>query len=491
MSKEVKITEKEAIRKVIEYKHMAEYNIICILYKEPQLIHSHETLSIETFSDNKCKVYFAILEGVVKTERKAFDEIQVQMFLEKHKKLQNKFNEIGGWAISETAQYVDASSLEGYIDELNKWNSVLTLCKNGFSIKDKLNQFVDCNSEEIYGYYEVMINNAFLNTSTSKDVVYRLGDNINSIIDAFDEGEGLGMEIVDMPLLNQEIGGWHSGVTLVGAGSGVGKSTFVRSVWINSCLKHKEPILAICNEEGYKKFVLEMLILISNTIYGKSIQKHVLRNGKFDPEFKEWLKKEPAQYLKDHAEDIIIVSMDSFSTSKTIKLIKKYNSLYNINNVIVDTFKSDFDDISQQTWRSMNESMRKIFDVCKEDGGLNIRCLCTFQLNKQSTKLRCLTMDSISEAKGIVDTAHLCMMLRHVLPDEFKGEKHELKVWKPSGKNGLTKTPVTLDPNKRYQLIFLCKNRHGSANQYCIVMESDLSRNIYKEVGLTIVTPDW
>ena len=85
MSKEVKITEKEAIKKVIEYKHMAEYNIICILYKEPQLIHSYETLSIETFSDNKCKVYFAILEGVVKTERKAFDEIQVQMFLEKHK----------------------------------------------------------------------------------------------------------------------------------------------------------------------------------------------------------------------------------------------------------------------------------------------------------------------------------------------------------------------------------------------------------------------
>ena len=491
MSKEVKITEKEAIRKVIEYKHMAEYNIICILYKEPQLIHSHETLSIETFSDNKCKVYFAILEGVVKTERKAFDEIQVQMFLEKHKKLQNKFNEIGGWAISETAQYVDASSLEGYMDELNKWNSVLTLCKNGFSIKDKLNKFVDCNSEEIYSYYEVMVNNAFLNTSTSKDVIHRLGDSIDSIIDSFDEGEALGMELTDMDLLNAEIGGWSKGLSLIGGTSGTGKSTFTRSVFVRSCLENREPVLMICNEEGYKKFISEMLILVSNVIYGKNIQKYVLRNGGFSPEFKKWLKEVPAKYLKDHAEDIVIVNMDSFSASKTIKLIKKYNNLYNIYNIIVDTFKSDFDDTSGQTWKTMSDSMRRIFDCVKEDGGLGCRCLCTFQLNKSSTKQRCYTQDNVGEAKSIVDCASTVLMIRNILPDEYPSGKNELKVWMPSGKNGMTKVPVTLDENKRYQLIFLIKNRNGSANQHCIVMEADLSRNIYKEVGLTIVNPDW
>ena len=82
-------------------------------------------------------------------------------------------------------------------------------------------------------------------------------------------------------------------------------------------------------------------------------------------------------------------------------------------------------------------------------------------------------------------------MIRNILPDEYSSGKNELKVWMPSGKNGLTKTPITLDPNKRYQLIFLIKNRNGSANQHSIVMEADLSRNIYKEVGLTIVNPDW
>ena len=97
----------------------------------------------------------------------------------------------------------------------------------------------------------------------------------------------------------------------------------------------------------------------------------------------------------------------------------------------------------------------------------------------------------MGEAKSIVDCASTVLMIRNILPDEYPSGKNELKVWMPSGKNGMTKVPVTLDENKRYQLIFLIKNRNGSANQHCIVMEADLSRNLYKEVGLTIVSPDW
>ena len=97
--------------------------------------------------------------------------------------------------------------------------------------------------------------------------------------------------------------------------------------------------------------------------------------------------------------------MDSFSADKSIKLIKKYNSLYGIENIIIDTFKSDFDDTSGQTWKTMSDSMRRIFDCVKEDGGLGCRCLCTFQLNKSSTKQSCYSQDNVGEAKGIVDCA--------------------------------------------------------------------------------------
>ena len=53
--------------------------------------------------------------------------------------------------------------------------------------------------------------------------------------------------------------------------------------------------------------------------------------------------------------------------------------------------------------------------------------------------------------------------------DEFKGEKYELKAYKLTGKNKKTKVPVELDPSKRYQIMFLVKNRFGSSNEFCIV----------------------
>lgn len=486
----ITITEREAISKVLEYKKIAETNIVSILWKNPDLFHMYDSLTVKSFSDNRCKVYFAIGYDIIKKENKTLDEITIDMYLEKHEKLKDKYISMGGYDIVDTAKYVNEQNIEGYVDELGKWNAVIELYKKKFPIAEKLTDFVDCSSEDIYDYYEVMVNNIFLNVS-GKDVVHKLGDDIESIIDRLDEGESLGMPINGMPLLDAEIGGWHSGLTLIGGTSGSGKSTYTRSVFMKSVLENDEKLLIIANEEGHVKFTSELLILVSNVIYGKSIQKHILRNGGLDTKMKEWLKKVPAKWIKEHSDQIIMVSMDSFSVDKSIKLIRKYNSLYGIDNVIIDTFKSDYNDSSDQTWKTMSTGMRKLFDVAKEEGGLNIRLLCTFQLNKSSTKQRCYTMDNVGESKSIVDCAGLCMMLRHVLPDEMPGGKNEIKCWMPSGKSGLTKTPVELDSNKRYQLIFLIKNRYGTANQHCIVMEVDMSRNIYKEVGLCIINPDW
>ena len=94
-------------------------------------------------------------------------------------------------------------------------------------------------------------------------------------------------------------------------------------------------------------------------------------------------------------------------------------------------------------------------------------------------------------AKNIIDPTSTCIMIRDVLEDEYPDGKHELKVYKLEGKNGKTRIPVKLDKDKRYQIIFIVKNREGSANTYQIVIEHDMSRNIMKEVGITHVAIDW
>lgn len=94
-------------------------------------------------------------------------------------------------------------------------------------------------------------------------------------------------------------------------------------------------------------------------------------------------------------------------------------------------------------------------------------------------------------AKNIIDVASTCIMLRNLFEDEFDGEKHSLKVFKMGGKNGKTKIPVKLDKDKHYQILFIVKNREGSSNDYSIVVEHDMSRNTYKEIGICVVPTDF
>ena len=79
-------------------------------------------------------------------------------------------------------------------------------------------------------------------------------------------------------------------------------------------------------------------------------------------------------------------------------------------------------------------------------------------------------------------------MIRDVYDDEYSGEKRQLHVYRKEGK---TKIPVKLETSKHYQLLFIVKNREGSANSFQIVLEHDMSRNIIREIGFCNVMPDF
>ena len=94
-------------------------------------------------------------------------------------------------------------------------------------------------------------------------------------------------------------------------------------------------------------------------------------------------------------------------------------------------------------------------------------------------------------AKNIVDPVSTCIMIRDLYDDEYGNGKKALKVYKLEGTNGNTEIPVELNRNKHYQILFIPKNREGSANQRQIVVEHDLSRNVMKEIGVCNVPIDF
>lgn len=484
--------ELKAVKKVKEYKKICESNIVSILWKQPELYFDCDSLDIKDFTHNDWKVYFQIGKDIIITEKKhTLDDITVNLYLEKHSKLKDKYIEYGGYETIDLAKgYVKTSNLDGYINELNKWNAVINLIKNKFPVADRLSEYVDMSLEEIYEEYEAFLNHIFINTSNSNIRVQDISTGIRELINKLDEGLSVGLPYYKLDIFNSETNGLSLGeMYLILAPSGVGKSSFVRSTILPSILEKDEKMVMMINEEDIEKQQKELLIWVANNIYTKDFQKYKLNNGRFKPEVKEFLNK-CADWIENHKEQIIVVSLDSFTTNKAIKIIKKYSSL-GIKYFVLDTFKYDSCMNNKDAgWLDLQLNSVRLYDLIKPSAK-NVCLVCTMQLTKQSTRQRSYTMDNISSAKNVVDVVSGAFMSRWVLPDEFDGEKHELKVFKQVGKNKKTQVPVKLDKDKRYQVMFLVKNRFGSSNEFCIVFEVDLSKNTYKEVGICVITPDF
>lgn len=482
----------KAVKTVKEYKLACEANIVSIYYKKPDLMYDFE-LKLEDFTENTWRVYWQIAYDIVIKEHKpVLDDVTIGLYLEKHSKLRQKYDDYGGYeTIEKATEYVKTENLGGYIAELNKWNTVLMMLKNKFPVYDRLSEFADMSLDDIYVEYEAILNHIFINAD--EDIQsYSIEEGIDDLIDELNEGLAVGLPYYEMPLLNKETGGQLTGnITLVGGLSNMGKTTLTRSLCIPASIKNGEKLVIIINEESRKKWQREMLVWVANNIYKFDLQKFVVRDGKYNDEVMDMLRK-CANWIKEKASDntVTIIPFNKYRTEKAIKVIKKYASL-GVKYFILDTYKADSGSRSDKMWLEMQQSMVDIYDTIKTDGGKDVHIVITFQLAKSSARQRFYSQDNIGQAKNIVDVASTCLMIRDVFEDEYTGEKNALKVYKLEGKNGKSKIPVNLDHDKHYQLIFIVKNREGAANNYQIVIEHDMSRNLLKEVGFTSVPVDF
>lgn len=489
---ENKSKNRELAKKIGNYKKICEANVVGCFYKNPELYRLYDNeLVLEDFSINTWKVYYSIGKGIIIDEQKeTLDEITLGLYLEKHPKLAKKYEEYDGYnTILEVKEYIDLKNIDGYLAELDKWNKVVELMKMNWFNEDDLSDIVDMSTEEIYDYYEVVINNIFLNSHKGFKS-YDILDSMEELIEELNDGHGIGLPYSNLDILSSETSGQLLGnITLVGGTSGVGKSAFVRNSVIPSVIENKERIVIILNEEGIKRWQKELLIYIANNELGLDLQKHSLKNGNFNNEIKSILN-ESLKILKEKIENklITIIPLDFYTTSKAIKILKKYSSL-GVKYFVLDTFKPD-KDLKGESYIAMQQSMVDINDVIKPESK-NLHILVTFQLNKSSTKQRYYTQDNIGMAKNIVDVASTCIMVRNMFDDEYPNGKKELKVYKLIGDNGKSKQTIEILPNKHYQIIFIIKNREGVSNKYQIVIEHDLSRNIMKEVGICNVPIDF
>lgn len=479
-------------KQVKEYKVACEANIVSIFYKKPELMYDYQ-LKLEDFSENTWRVYWQIAYDIIVKEKKSvLDDITVGLYLEKHSKLKQKYDEYGGYdTIDKATEYIKTSNISGYVNELKKWETVIKMIASGFPVTDRIKEFVDMSLDEIYKEYDALLNHIFINAE--EDVMsYSLSDGIYDLIEQLNEGIAVGLPYDNMPTLTKETGGQLPGnITLVGGLSNMGKTTLTRTMLIPSAVKYGERLVILVNEEGKAKWQRELIVWVANNIYKTDLQKFVVRDGKFSDEVKELLYK-CADWIAEKSENnmLTIIPFARYETQKAIRVIKKYASL-GVKYFILDTYKADAGSRSDRMWLDMQQNMVDIYDTVKAEGGKNVHITITFQLAKSSARQRFYSQDNIGMAKSIIDPASTCLMLRDVFEDEYTGERNELKVYRLDGKNNKSKIPVKLDHDKHYQLIFIVKNREGAANNIQIVCEHDMSRNLLKEVGFTSVPVDF
>lgn len=479
----------EVARQILEYKTACEGNIVAILYKNPSLFHEIK-LTIDDFHNNIWRVYFEIAyEIIVKEGKNVLDNVIVGTYLEKHKRLEQVYQSAGGYEmILDAGEYVKEEAFDGYVNELNKWSVMIKLTKRGWVDKNRMSEYADMSAQDIYDEFQVYLNDIFINID--HDVhSYDVTEGLNELIDRLDNGMAVGLSYKDMPMTTAETGGMYLGsITLIGALSNVGKSSFIRNTILPSIIRNKERIVIMLNEEDRSSLQRELIIIVANNVLGFDIQKHVLRDGHFTNEIKDQLHQ-CADWIRENVNNhmITIIPFQQYRTETAIKVIKKYASM-GVKYFILDTFKMDAGKVSNNAWLEMQQNMVAINDVIKPEVN-NLHITITFQLSKGTARQRYYTQDNIGLAKNIVDPVSTCLMIRDVYDDEKKSGKRALKVYRLGGKNGKSKIPVTLENDKHYQVIFLIKNRAGS-RAFEIVIEVDLSRNIVREVGITKVPID-
>lgn len=487
----------ETLKEINKMKQTEEANIVACCWKNCKILQEYrEEIENLKFPNNDIiGAYYNIAYGIVITEGKTIDEINVGNYLKQHNKLEEVYVKSGGFdGIYKHIITIEENDIEAYIKNYRKWSIIETLAQNGYPITNRIPEFKDRSLESIYHEYDANLNRLFSNEDFDIHP-YDISEGILNTIDKLDAGHANGLPFYEMPLLNKNTGGLLMGdITLIGGVSNSGKSTFLRLTLLPSIINKNEKIVIFLNEEGIEKWQKEMILWVANNVYKYDIPKWKLNQGNYDEETKRQLI-EAANWIESKKinRNITLIPLETYRTSTVVKTIRRYADM-GYKYFAIDTFKLDNSDgyeVRDTARLQLVQNMTNLYNTIKESNK-NVHLICTIQLNKGSTRTRFIALDNIGESKNIVDPCANAIFIRNILSDEYEGP-HALIVKRNAGVNNESTVTVTLDKDKKYQIIFIGKSREAAAGvgSHQIVVEVDFSKNIIKEVGWTDVPIDF
>lgn len=464
------------------------------MWSNPELYRKFRNHNItkDTFTENIWYYYYKLGQLMYDNGVRKFDEETVISFLDSRKnvskELINKYNKYGGY---ETIGYLkdfcheDKGNEEYHLNEVLKYEALRKFYKEGFINKENkelINKLVKMTLKQIQIYFNHKFKDAFWNVNYGQVEIYDLIDeDLYQTIEDMDKGMAMGIPFVDTPRLNKVTKGWQRGnLTMLVLPSGFGKSTFVRTIFTTTLIKHNQKGIVFVNEEGKKQWQISMLGVVANNILGKKLNRDKIFEGNYD-EYTKTTLKEAADWLMANRPDMLkLIVLKKYRFEDILNYTEYYKAL-GANYVIIDTFKPDGSHTDMARWEALSRDAHNLYDLIKEEN-LNMGCIATLQL-KIGKVFRYLDHDSIAKSKEVVEVAGVTLLGRLLYKDEYPGKKNDIKPFNFVKRDGKWKTvPYTLDENKEYIIFYVGKSRFGTT-RYQIIYEVDYAYNTLKEVA--------
>lgn len=350
------------------------------------------------------------------------------------------------------------ASFEHTYNDWTKLRILKQLNESGYPLQA---QWKKLSIEEIYMELDTKVQDIFLNMASEIKVSDMLMDD-NFIAD-LDAGVEKGMSFASaFPYLNHILNGLAQGdVTMIGGFINTGKSTFALNLMLGALQDNPDISgLIIANEMEKSAYLIQALSLILFTSFGiTDLGRRQLKNGGFDQATMEAINKARAIWNDRIAHRLHFVKTYNYDMGVIGRIMKRYNKVYNVDIVALDTLKAD----KAGEWQFLVENSKTFYQLCSK---LDIAGLATVQMRMASSESRIIGMGDTGGAKDVLQVAGEAFYLRPLHQEELEeGGQYYCSPMQRNfdvSSNTWKDTPIKVDlmKHKQYLVGFHVKGRN-------------------------------
>ncbi len=475
----------DCLKKINDKREEIEAPFVFCLWKDPDLYDDYKFVNEKNDSTIRSKdalFYFNLGRALYNAGYKNFDNITIYNFLQDKPNIKETFDNYGGYReVESLKQLVNVENVEAYFDKVAKLNtldSLFNLFENSF--KD-IQKFDKMSSQQVYDWFDYKLNDISINTTHEIEEETLIID--DEYLKECNSGDTVGISYgKHCPILNYLTLGVPLGEMFMIAGhSGVGKTSFAFENMVIPMTEDGVKVAIVSNEmrsKDYKNMLLAH-ILTKDLNYWELTRKQI-KMGHFSEEQWKMLNK-AKEISKTKYSNLKFVKLFDNDVNKVLKYIKR-NAKKGYQVFVWDTMKSD-DNLDEKMFLQLLMNSRKVFQLASKE---NISIIPTYQLALYTVNQRYLDAACLANGKQIKEVFSEMVYMRQLWDDEYTDQKYDCKVYQlqrdENGKFMKLKKMITLDPNKKYIVVFLDKTRNDEDKQQ-VLYEVNGRFNSWKEIG--------